>query len=328
MSVRFQIDSELNIPIYQQLVDAIRAAIKQGQLSAGQQLPTVQEMAGQLGIARGTIKRAYDELEHAGMIEKIQGSGTFVKYQPSEAGDRAALAMVRVDEMIDQLENIGLSVSEIGLLVSMRLRERADLASNLKIAIVECNMENLTQLSEQLRQVEGIELHAYLLQEIESYPYNLGEEMDLIVTTAEHVSFLTEIVPDRKKIARIALRLSPQCVAPIVKLSPGSAVGILSCSQRFGQLLFDACETYGEHVSVGSPQLFSEAFDYKSFFEENNAVLVPEEYERYVSDRTLQMLQHLDCAKKLIRCSYVMDEGSNLYLQEKIGRLREKKTIA
>lgn len=328
MSVRFQIDSELNIPIYQQLVDAIRAAIKQGHLSAGQQLPTVQEMAVQLGIARGTIKRAYDELEHAGMIEKIQGSGTFVRYQPSDGGDYIAVAMTRIDEMVDQLENMGLSISDIGTFVNMRLRERAEYAPNLKVAIVECNMENLTQLSEQLRQIEGIELYSYLLQTVEAYPYNLGEEMDLIVTTAEHVSFLAEIVPNRKKIARIALRLSPQCVSPIVKLSPGSSVGILSCSQRFGQLLYDACETYGEHVSVDSPQLFTETFDYKRFFEEKNAVLVPEEYERYVSDRTLQMLQHLNYAKKLIRCSYVMDEGSNLYLQEKIGRLREKKTIA
>ena len=328
MSVRFQIDPNLNIPIYQQLVDAIRAAIKQGNLSAGEQLPTVQEMATQLGIARGTIKRAYDELERAGLVEKIQGSGTFVRYQPAESGSRMEQAMAAIDGLLDQLESMGLPMSEIGIFVNLKLRERAERVPDLKVAIVECNMENLSQLSEQLRQIEGIELYSYLLQTIEEYPYKLGEEMDLIVTTAEHVAFLSGIVPERKKIARIALRLSPQCVAPIVKLHAGETVGILSCSQRFGQLLYEACETYAEHVNVVPPQLFSEELDYAAFFRGKTAVLVPEEFERYISDETSRLLQQMDLSRKLIRCSYEMDEGSYLYLQEKIGRLREKKTIS
>lgn len=59
----FQIDPNLDIPIYQQLVDKIRAGTKMGTLVPGQQLPTVQELASELSIARGTIKRAYDELD-------------------------------------------------------------------------------------------------------------------------------------------------------------------------------------------------------------------------------------------------------------------------
>ena len=58
MGYVFKVNPELDVPIYQQLVDSIRAAIKSGALLAGQQLPTVQEMTETLGIARGTIKRA------------------------------------------------------------------------------------------------------------------------------------------------------------------------------------------------------------------------------------------------------------------------------
>ena len=54
----FQINSELNIPIYRQLTDSIRSAIKRGTLSSGQQLPTVQDLSADLSIAVGTIKRA------------------------------------------------------------------------------------------------------------------------------------------------------------------------------------------------------------------------------------------------------------------------------
>ena len=62
----FQINPQLDVPIYRQLVDSIRSAIKKGDLVSGQRLPTVQEVTDSLGIARGTIKRAYDELERAG----------------------------------------------------------------------------------------------------------------------------------------------------------------------------------------------------------------------------------------------------------------------
>ena len=88
MKTIFRINPELNIPIYQQLVDAIRAVVKRGQLTAGQQLPTVQEVAADLSIARGTIKRAYDELEREGLVEKVQGRGTLCAISPSipEAG--------------------------------------------------------------------------------------------------------------------------------------------------------------------------------------------------------------------------------------------------
>ena len=58
----FQINPDLDVPIYRQLVDRIRAGVKKGTLVAGQQLPTVQEVSNSLGIARGTIKRVYDEL--------------------------------------------------------------------------------------------------------------------------------------------------------------------------------------------------------------------------------------------------------------------------
>ena len=82
----FQINPQLEIPIYQQLVDHIRAAVKMGKLAPGEKLPTVQELSEQLSIARGTIKRAYDELEHLGILEKVQGRGTFICDQPQQSG--------------------------------------------------------------------------------------------------------------------------------------------------------------------------------------------------------------------------------------------------
>ena len=65
MDFMFSVNPQLDIPLYRQLVDAIRAEVKKGSLPPKTQLPTVQQLSENLGVARGTVKRVYDELERA-----------------------------------------------------------------------------------------------------------------------------------------------------------------------------------------------------------------------------------------------------------------------
>ena len=322
-----RIDPGLDVPLYQQLVDAIRSDIRMGVLPAGAQLPTVQQLASELGIARGTINRAYDQLEQLSLVEKVQGSGTFVRYQPANSSSRKEQAMAAIDTVLDQLETMGFSMAEIGIFLNLKLRQRAEQLSTVKVAVVECNPETLSQLSDQLRRIEQVEVCAYLLSSIQSYPYQLGEEIDLVVTTAEHAHYLESILPDRKKIARIAMRLSTPSVSAIVKLQAGDSLGILCSSPRFGALLYDTCQTYTERVDIALPQSLDGDWNCADFLRGKTAVLVPEELEKYASSQVLQQLLQFASHGQLIRCAYQLDEGSFLYLQEKIGRIREKKNI-
>lgn len=324
---QYRIDPNLNIPIYQQLVDAIRADIKKGALPDGTQLPTVQTLAEELGIARGTIKRAYDLLAQQGLVQLVQGRGTFVSYQPLSAASRKEQAMAAIDGLLDQLEDMGLPMSEIGIFVNLKLRQRAEQLSRINIAVVECNPESLARLSHQLRKLEQVEVFSYLLQTIEEYPYKLDEDLDLIVTTLEHAEFLQNVVPDRKKIARIALRLSPKSMAQLVKLPAGETLGILTCSKRFGDLLYTACEHYADQPELAQPELFSQDLDIPNFFHDKTAVLVPKDWETYCTDSQCRAIHMYARQHMLIPCCYEMDEGSLLYLQEKISRLREKRSI-
>ena len=72
------IDKDKNKPIYKQLVDEILDDIKQGRLNPEDKLPTERELAERLGISRGTVKKAYKELADNGVIEVIQGSGSYI----------------------------------------------------------------------------------------------------------------------------------------------------------------------------------------------------------------------------------------------------------
>ncbi|WP_237743043.1 GntR family transcriptional regulator [Bifidobacterium choerinum] len=65
-------------PIYEQIVDRIRALIKTGDLRAGDALPSVRALARQCAISALTVKKAYDVLEQEGLVVTVQGKGTFV----------------------------------------------------------------------------------------------------------------------------------------------------------------------------------------------------------------------------------------------------------
>lgn len=321
----FQIDPNLDVPIYQQLVDTVRAAVQKGLLTAGQKLPTVQEMAQLLSVARGTVKRAYDELEHKGLLEKVQGRGTFIRYQPANSGSRKEQAMAAIDAMLNQLESMGLSAAEINIFLNLKLRQRAEQESQLKVAVLECNPENLSTLVEQLRSIPRLDLYTHLAENVAQYPYKLGEDMDLIVTTANHASVLEKVLPERSKITKVALRPEPQNLCRIIKLPKDAKVGILSYSSEFGAQLARTCQLYAEGAIPAEPALFSAQPDLDMYLQDKDAVLVPHAYEKYCSAQAAECLRRFPGA--LIRCSYEMDEGSFLYLKDKTTRMLDEKTI-
>lgn len=186
MSELYQIDFVEGVPVYRQLVDRIRANIKSGVMENGMQLPTVRELAGQLGLALGTVKRAYDELGKEGLVQQVQGRGTFVSYRHVDSESRKERAMSAIDEMLQVLEEMNFSMTETRIYLDLKLRQREMVQENLKVALVECNPEVLSQVADQLRSIPGIDIFTYLLEEMRRYPYHLSEEMDLVVTTMTH----------------------------------------------------------------------------------------------------------------------------------------------
>jgi len=321
----FQINPELNIPIYQQMVDSVSAAIRSGSLPNGQKLPTVQEVSQSLNIARGTVKRAYDELEYAGLIQKVQGRGTFVCYRQVDTTSRKDQAMAAIDGVLQQLEDMGFTATEIGIFLDLRLRQRGEQEPLVKVAVVDCNPESLAQVSSQLRRLNHVDLYSYLLEDLQQYPYLMEEDVDLVVTAAHHADVLENILPLGKKLVRVALRLSQGCLAQIIRLKQGRRVGILSGSVRFGQALMSACQTYAPDVVLLPPQSLGQVAEVEKYLQQLQVVLVPEEYERYCDAETARILGRFEQTGRLISCDYELDEGSFLYLEIKTRRIMEKK---
>ncbi len=120
---RFAIDLHSGVPVYRQLIDQVRSGIASGSLSAGDQLPTVRQLAVDLAINPNTVMRAYRELELGGLLETHQGTGTFIANKKLEknsaerdrqlgqmmAGEfaaRAGAAGFSLEDLIDRLRDL------------------------------------------------------------------------------------------------------------------------------------------------------------------------------------------------------------------------------
>lgn len=68
-------------PMYQQIIDQITARVMAGDWTPGQPLPSIRELAANSGVSVITVKRAYEELERAGVIQTRQGKGSVVAEQ-------------------------------------------------------------------------------------------------------------------------------------------------------------------------------------------------------------------------------------------------------
>jgi GntR family transcriptional regulator len=87
---QLRLDLHSGVPVYRQIIDQVRGGIAAGTLTAGDQLPTVRQLAVDLAINPNTVMRAYRELELGGALETHQGTGTFISDRKFNRNDNAA----------------------------------------------------------------------------------------------------------------------------------------------------------------------------------------------------------------------------------------------
>ena len=317
----YQIDLELDVPIYQQLVDSIRTNIKTGKMPAGLQLPTVRGLSDELGVACGTVKRAYDQLEAERYIEKRQGRGTFVCYRAESDQSRKARAMSAIDGLLEELEDMHFSMAEINIFLNLKLQERAAKQDNLKIAAIENSPELLSQMCEQIRVIERVDLFAFTLEEVMGYPYKL-EEMDLIVTTKNHAQTISARISNPEKLIKVILEPSVSSIIKLTQLPANGKVGVICGSRLYGDYAATLCRHLGTKYEPSLPCLPGE--DCRKYLKDKAVVLVPEGYERYCGQEAVAAVDAFRKHGQVISCHTQIDGGSMLYLTERVRSALEK----
>lgn len=112
----FHVDPHSPEPIFEQLIFQVKSAVARGQLSEGDKLPSVRELAKELTVNPNTIVRALEALARDGVIVRRQGAGTFITGRGgSELSD--AVRTERLDSLmrhaVTEAFHLGFSAKEI-----------------------------------------------------------------------------------------------------------------------------------------------------------------------------------------------------------------------
>jgi GntR family transcriptional regulator len=109
MGESFVISQADKRPMYLQIMEQIKQRVAVGDWAAGQAIPSIRQLAVDIGVSVITVKRAYLELEHEGVIVTRQGKGSFV------APDSGVGTRIREQELAQQLEQAARSAALLGL---------------------------------------------------------------------------------------------------------------------------------------------------------------------------------------------------------------------
>ena len=116
------------VPIYEQVVNQIKAQIISGELKDGDVLPSVRNMAAELRISSLTVKKAYDFLEKEGLVTTIHGKGTFVNAADGQMAAEARRKAIEDDLslVVSKAFSAGLNKEELKEIFEIILEDYDD----------------------------------------------------------------------------------------------------------------------------------------------------------------------------------------------------------
>ena len=119
------INNHASIPIYEQISSQIKAMIINGDLKAGEALPSIRGLAKSLHISVLTVQKSYDVLQKDGFIETTVGRGSFVSAQNKDfyQEEQQRLAEEHLQEAADIGRTSGISLEKLIELLTIFYQE-------------------------------------------------------------------------------------------------------------------------------------------------------------------------------------------------------------
>ncbi|MDO4518404.1 MAG: GntR family transcriptional regulator [Bacillota bacterium] len=111
-------------PIYSQIVDELTMRIVNGTYKQGDKLPSVRELAVEMGVNPNTMQRALAELERNGLVYTERTNGRFVTEEENMLKElRSGLVEEYIAEFVEKLHQIGMEDREIEAAIAKWLKE-------------------------------------------------------------------------------------------------------------------------------------------------------------------------------------------------------------
>jgi DNA-binding transcriptional regulator YhcF (GntR family) len=202
--VKWFIDKNSKIPLYLQLKGLITHYISTGVLNENQRLPTVKQMAKELGINFETVRKAYKDLEKEGLLSAQRGTGTFASgHTPGNLINTPLYSEVQPMDLlrisIEKIVKKGIVAAEIRTLMENTLNEVLLQNSKQLLLFTECNRLQIREISEVLKNDLKLNVQPVLLNELRLHVEQLRRDkvkLLAVVTTGFHVNEVRHMLSD------------------------------------------------------------------------------------------------------------------------------------
>jgi GntR family transcriptional regulator len=115
---RHNIDFNSSIPVYRQVIQAIKLEMLSGRLQPGNQLPPIRELAKILRLNPNTVAKAYYNLEEEGFVESKRGSGNWVNFKNNKLDNlRKGMIEDEVKGFLERVFSLGASIEDVKNLI-------------------------------------------------------------------------------------------------------------------------------------------------------------------------------------------------------------------
>jgi DNA-binding transcriptional regulator YhcF (GntR family) len=296
-------DRTLDQPVYRQLVHTVLLRIRDGSLVSGARLPSERELSEELGVARGTVQKAFAELFRLGVVTSVHGSGTYV----------SAFAPAR-----------------------LRSTSPASPDDPVRIVGIDCNPEALSIFESQFKDHPSIGFIPRLLDDLRaSAPETESlDSFDLLLTTTSHDSELRRLFPRlTDRILPVAVSPSQRTVVEMARIPHDAAVGVICRSERFRRIIEGNLDALG--LSSGPLDFLSEDVLLRpdreaarrrlsTFLETVTVVVVPPDTALYDVDDTFSeaLAHYAERGGRIVPFEYRIDRGSLVHIEEAVDRIQ------
>jgi DNA-binding transcriptional regulator YhcF (GntR family) len=315
-------DSSLQ-PRYIQVAQQIQALWEEEKLPPGFRLPGERQLAEELGISRGSVARAYQELAKMDIAWNRQGSGWYLRESKTiDPGSRKEQAMAIIELMIQEMRTLHFSFQDIKSFVQVKLMEQEQTLRNLQIAGIECNPEALEIYERQLLYVSKAWIHKIILQDLKkvSDPQALVKDFDLIITTQTHYQEIKTLIPGSAgKLLQAFVAPSPETLRSLSKISGKERVAIVTESTRFQQIIEERLEEMNLGHTVIRKAKIDQHPDLVEFLSDIQWLITPPQLDLdKFPGSTAGLGRFTEAGGRILRYSHQIERGSLMYLEEKI----------
>lgn len=251
--MHIRVDRDLPVPVPTQIQGQIEYGMSNGDFPPGSRLPSVRDLAAELGVSPVTVSGVYRSLRRRGLIESVRGSGTYVRRRAipgaPDPGVQDRLD-VEVARLLDRADRMGVPRAE--LLTRVQAATWVDVpdAASLRVVLVGVYADATRRYAAALRPYlhPGDVLESTTFADLGADAATRLADVDLVLTFAHREHELTPLVDDGTPIATIRLIPSTRTRVALAELDPRSRVCLVSEIPEFLPTFRRSFERFASHV--------------------------------------------------------------------------------